>query len=88
MPWDVANQPQRSWGSRPAGEIPLPPGLEHHHGDGIGKVEAALAGQHRQAQAALGREFGHHFGGQAARFTAKDEGVARIEGHVTASIKQ
>ena len=63
----------------PACKTPLPPCLEHRHRDGVREVEAALAGEHRQAEASVFRKFGHHVGGQAARFAAEDKHIVEVE---------
>ncbi len=65
----------------PARKTPLPPGFEYRHGDGVRQVQAALAGEHRQAETSFRRKFGHRFGGQATRFSTEDEHVVSIEGH-------
>ena len=61
------------------GEAGLSPGLENGHGDGIGQVEAALAGQHRQAQALCWREVVQDVARQAACFAAEDEDVIVVQ---------
>ena len=61
------------------GEAGLSPGLENGHGDGIGQVEAALAGQHRQAQTFCCREVVQDFARQAACFAAEDEDVVVVQ---------
>src|SRR5579864_5885091 len=62
--------------SRRADESQLPPGLVHRHGYGVGKIEAAAVGPHRQAKAlGLGNRV-EHIGGQAGGLATEQQGIA------------
>lgn len=50
------------------GETVLAPGLEHHHGNGIGQVQAAAFRAHGQAQALFVGYLREQIGRQAATF--------------------
>lgn len=63
-----------------SGEAELPPGFENSDGDGIGKIQAALTGEHRQAQAALIGKFGHDLRRQTAGLPPENEYIVRMEG--------
>lgn len=66
-------------GSGAASVAILAPRLEHHHGDGVGQVQAAVVRAHRQADALGRREAlaqGHR---QAAGLGTEHEHVARLE---------
>src|SRR5690606_5961616 len=60
-------------------EAVLPPGLECHHGHGVGEVEAALTGAHGQFQVLCAGNGGAHGRRQALAFRAEHEPVARPE---------
>jgi hypothetical protein len=57
-------------------ETELSPGLEHRHGHRVGKIQAAVSGTHRQAQAHPGRERLQQFPRQAGGFGAEYERIA------------
>lgn len=57
----------------------MPPGFVNGDGDGIGEVEAALAGPHGQAQAHVGVKAVADGGRQAGAFRAKDQPVTRLK---------
>lgn len=63
-----------------SGEAKLPPGFENSDGDRVGKVQAALTGEHRQAQAALIGKFGHDLRRQTAGLPPENENIVGEEG--------
>ena len=65
-----------------AGEVVLPPGLEHRHRHGIRQVQAALAGLHGQPQALSRGERCAQCRRQAPCFRAEHEPVAGRESDV------
>ena len=60
-------------------KVHLPPGFVEHQRDGVGKIEAPAAGDHRNPDSLLRRYAAKDLGRQSSRFRTKDE---RIPGDI------
>ena len=59
-------------------EPALPPRCKYRHRHGVGKIQAAIVGQHRQAYTLSGIELAEHVGRQAATLGAEQERISRL----------